>query len=246
MTGKSLLLLVRIKFLKKLLHLAGFKEVSGHWIYYPPINSDSFIIDLGANKAAFSIQLFKNYNARCYAIEPNQDLLNEITDPNIHKFKYAITKQNSLIKFYVNDNHEASSVIENFYSSSDNKRVDIVEGITWNSLIEKLELKHENVSIVKVDIEGSELDLIESFTLDSVSLIDQLTIEFHDWLDVSLHEKTINAINKLKTLGFSTISNSPDHSWPVEMLFLNKKRIHFNRFQKVLLNIYSKLTFLKY
>jgi FkbM family methyltransferase len=246
MTGKSLLLLVRIKFLKKLLNLAGFKEVSGHWIYYPPINGDSFIIDLGANKAEFSKQLFKNYNARCYAIEPNQDLINEITDPNIRKFKYAVTKQNSLINFYINDNHEASSVIENFYSYSDNKRVDIIEGITWDSLIEKLGLKYENVSIVKVDIEGSELDLIESFTMENVFLINQFTIEFHDWLNVSLHERTLNAIDKLTSLGFIAISNSPDHSWPVEMLFLNMKHIRFNMFQKVLLNIYSKFTFLKY
>ena len=75
--------------------------------------------------------------------------------------------------------------MENFYSYSNNKRVDIVEGITWDSLIEKLELKYDIISIVKVDIEGSELDLIESFTLSSVSFIDQLTIEFHDWLNVS-------------------------------------------------------------
>ena len=245
MTGKSFLLLSRIKFLKQLLNLAGFEEVSGHWIYCPVINSNSFIIDLGANKAAFSKLIFKNYQARCYAIEPNQDLFNEITDKNIYKFKYAVTKKNSPVKFYINDNHEASSVIENFYSCS-GKRVDIVEGITWDSLIEKLELKHETVSIVKVDIEGSELDLIESFTLDNVSLIDQLTIEFHDWLDFSLHERTINAINKLKSFGFTIVSNSPNHSWPVEMLFLNKKRMHFNRFQKVVLNIYSKFTFLKY
>ena len=245
MTSKSFLLLVRIKFLKKLLNLANFKEVSGHWIYCPPVNKDSIIIDLGANKAAFSKLLFQNYNARCYAIEPNQDLLNEITDLNIYKFKYAVTKQNSRIKFYINDNHEASSVIENFYSNSDNNRVDMVEGITWVTLIEKLNLKDTMISIVKVDIEGSELDLIESFTSEDVSLIDQLTIEFHDWLNVSLHERTINAIYKLKSLGFITISNTPNHSWPVEMLFLNKKSIQFSMFKKVLLQIYSKFTFLK-
>ena len=85
---------------------------------------------------------------------------------------------------------------------------------------------------MKVDIVGLELDLIKSFTIDDISSVEHISIEFHGQLNISLHERTLNAINKLKSIEVITISNSPTHSWPVEMLFLNQNHIQFNFLQK--------------
>ena len=227
MRGKKTLLVVRIKLIERLLKLAGFDQISGHWIYHPSIHKDSIVIDLGANKAEFSKQIFKKYQTICFAIEPDKDLYNTITDKHIVKFKFAIAKVNGPINFYVSNNQEAGSVIENFENKWGSKGTDIVEGVTWNSLIDKLNLENKLISVVKVDIEGSELDLIESFTSENISAVQQITVEFHDWLNRTLHERTLNAIKKLTLLNFITITSTPDHSWPVEILFLNKKLVRF-------------------
>lgn len=242
---ESKLLLVRIYLIKKLLNLIGFEIVAGHWIY-PKLNSESIVIDLGANKAEFSEQLYAKYKAKCYAVEPNEDLYNEISNSNIVKFNCAISKENGLLNFYINNNNEASSVIKDFETNWGNKRVDVVEGVTWDSFLDKLNVENNFINILKVDIEGAELDLIESFTLENISSVAQITVEFHDWLNVHLHERTVIAIKKIISLNFIAISNTPDHSWPVEMLFLNRKLISYNFFQKWLLSIYNRLTFLKY
>lgn len=228
------------------LNLAGFTVVTGHWIYYRHINKDLIVIDLGANEGAFSNEILKKYKAQCYAVEPNKNIFSQLINVNIVKLNYAITKENGPLNFYISKNGETSSVIKDFENNWGNRGIDVVEGITWNSLIDLLELKNKRINILKVDIEGSELDLIDSFNVDNLSNVEQLTIEFHDWLNVSLHERTINAIRKLISLDFTWISNSPNHSWPVEILFMNKKFIRFNFFQKFMMFLYQKLTFLRY
>lgn len=246
MRGKLKLLELRIKLVQSVLHLAGFRQISGHWIYAPPINNESIVIDLGANKAKFSQEIVKEFNAICYAVEPDIDLYQEINMPGVSPFNYAISKMDGPVPFFKSSNDEASSLIKDFQSNWANKGEYIVEGVTWMFLIQNLSLTDKKISILKVDIEGSELDLIESFTLDNISFVEQITIEFHDWINTSLHERTVNAIQTLTSLQFMAISNTPDHSWPIEILFVNKKAIRFNYFKRILLFVYRKLTFLHY
>ncbi len=246
MRGKLKVLELRIKLVQSILHLAGFRQISGHWIYIPKLNNESIVIDLGANKAKFSQEMVKEFSASCYAVEPNIALFKEINMTGISTYNYAITKNNGPVSFFISNNDEASSLIKDFQSNWTNKGEYLVEGITWELLIKNLKLTDKKISLLKVDIEGSELDLIESFTLDNISLVEQITIEFHDWANISLHKRTLNAIQTLTSLQFMAISNTPDHSWPVEILFVNKKNIQFNYFKRILLFVYRKLTFLNY
>ena len=246
MRGKLKLLELRIKLVKRLLNLTGFKQISGHWIYVPKINKESIVIDLGANKGNFSKEMVKKFSVSCYAVEPDINLFKEINVPGISKYNYAISKNNGPVSFFISNNDEASSLIKDFQSNWANKGEHLVEGVTWELLIQHLNLTQKKISILKVDIEGSELDLIDSFTSDNISLVEQITIEFHDWINKSLHERTLFAIKKLISLQFMAVSNTPDHSWPVEILFINKKAIQFNYFKRILLSVYQKLTFLHY
>lgn len=55
------------------------------------------------------------------------------------------------------------------------------------------------ISILKINIEGSEWDLIESFTSEDLYDIDQICVSFHDFLDElkHLHYRTSSCIIKL-------------------------------------------------
>ena len=88
--------------------------------------------------------------------------------------------------------------------------------------------------------------MIELFTEEDVYNIKQITIEFHDWLNADLHTRTVNAIKKLKRLGFKGFTNSPNHSWPVEVIFLNKKFFENTLFNSISMRLFKVLTFLKY
>jgi FkbM family methyltransferase len=62
------------------------------------------------------------------------------------------------------------------------------------------------IDILKVDIEGSEYDVMPNISDETYLKIGQITIEFHDFIDVNLKIKTENIINKLESLGFNRIS----------------------------------------
>jgi hypothetical protein len=62
------------------------------------------------------------------------------------------------------------------------------------------------IDILKIDIEGSEYEILPSISDECYSKIRQITVEFHDFIDTELKIKTEEIINKLELLGFNRIS----------------------------------------
>lgn len=145
MRGSLKIMTIRISLIRYLLYLIGFRQVRGHWIFAPSIKHDSIIIDLGANGGEFSKTMFENYSVRCYAIEPNKTLFEEIPDANLEKFNFAITKENTFLNFYISKNKEASSIIKDFENNWGIDKIDIVQGVTWPSLLDFLKLKDKGL-----------------------------------------------------------------------------------------------------
>lgn len=245
MKSKILLLIsqLRGRILKKILYLSGFKIIREHWLYTKELKSDSVIIDLGANTGTFSQVITTNYNSKCFAIEPNIKLFNSINDSRLTKLNYAVTKNDGLIDFYISENHEASSLQNNFQDLWKVTGKHTVEGISLISLLQKLGLDKFKVDVLKMDVEGAELDIIDSFDEQNSKNIKQVTIEFHHKLNPNLHERTKQAIKKLLSLGFVGISNTIS---PTEILFLRDEDFDFNSYQHLLLKIYKKLSFSAY
>lgn len=54
------------------------------------------------------------------------------------------------------------------------------EVISWQNF--KLKFNITNISILKVNIEGAEIDLFNSFSESDFKNIDQIAVSFHDWL----------------------------------------------------------------
>lgn len=234
---------LRTLVLKWILYLSGFKTIRDHWLYIKDLKDNSIVIDLGANTGTFSKAIIKQFNSKCFAIEPNVKLFNNINTLYLTKLNYAITKEDGPIDFYLSENDEASSLINNFQQLWNVAEKNIVEGISWNSLIKKLKLDDAKIDVLKMDIEGAELDIIESFNAKNLDNIKQITVEFHHRLNPDLHEKTVQAIKKLLSFGFIGYANTIS---PVEILFLNNKYFKFNFFQKLLLGAYNKLSFSPY
>jgi hypothetical protein len=121
-----------------------------------------------------------------------------------------------------------------------------VPGITFQALLNHLNISGKIIDILKIDIEGAELELIETLCYEDVKNIKQITIEFHDWLNKDLHLQTVAAIKKLISLGFKAYTDTPHHGNAVEMLFLNKKLMGLTSRQKLYLSIFDASAFLRY
>jgi hypothetical protein len=81
------------------------------------------------------------------------------------------------------------------------------------------QLGHQQVDILKMDIEGAEYQVLES-VLKNSSVINQILIEFHDRFFKDGKQRTIYAINKLKEHGFEIFGVSDSLE---EISFINKR-----------------------
>jgi hypothetical protein len=87
-----------------------------------------------------------------------------------------------------------------------NRVVHNIETISLDEII--LENNIKNIDILKIDIEGSEYDILPELGDDIINMCKQITVEFHDFLDISLKPKTLEITKKFKSLGFEMISSS--------------------------------------
>lgn len=77
--------------------------------------------------------------------------------------------------------------------------------LTWSDF--KKKFKINNISILKINIEGAEWDLIQSFESEDFETIDQIAISFHDFIPEfrNKHNLTETCINKIISYGYSVI-----------------------------------------
>ncbi|AFZ34374.1 methyltransferase FkbM family [Stanieria cyanosphaera PCC 7437] len=198
-------------------------SIRGHHFYTRFINENSNIIDLGSHLGQFSEQVSKKFKCKCFAVEAFPDLFKKIKETElIKKFNYAISISDEPVSFNISDNLEANHISK---FSSNNTQTIVVQGITFENFIKKYNIKY--IDLLKVDIEGAEIDLFNSISDESLKKIKQITIEFHDF--VFPIEKEVNLIIKrLSVLGFYPINFSLRTK--EDFLFINRKLCKFSFF----------------
>ena len=77
--------------------------------------------------------------------------------------------------------------------------------------------------MLKVDIEGLELELLASLDAHVLDHINQLTVEFHESIGISTAQQVLEAVSYLKGHGFGIVRGSFfDYS---DALFLHAERL---------------------
>jgi FkbM family methyltransferase len=140
------------------------------------------IFDLGANIGITSMY-FSNYAKDVYSVEPAKEhieclkkMLEFNKIKNIHPLNYAIAGKNGKLTLNHNPNKTSYSLIAKT-SEKDNEEID---AITIEKLFEITGVKH--VDFVKMDIEGSEFEVVCGESFRKVApMIDQIIIEMHQW-----------------------------------------------------------------
>lgn len=202
--------------------LHGLHSVRGHHFYAELINSDSVVVDLGSHLGQFSSEITKSFGCKCYAVEALPSLYEKIPETNlIQKFNVAISSSSELVKFLVTDNPEGNHIVK----SNDicDREIIAVKSINLEDFIRINNLS--SIDLLKVDIEGAEIDLFNSVSEKVLNNIKQISIEFHDFkFDCFSQVKAIE--KRLEKLGFwcivFSISNHGD------VLFINKSKCNIS------------------
>ena len=227
--------------LKKNLQMGGIKEYSSHYFLDSYLNDKSIVLDFGANKGNFYSALQKKFNCSFHVVEASKELFDNLPSlPKTYKYNYAICKSNGPIEFIISDNSEANSLYEPIAKNWGLSKKMVVDGINYDTFIKKHKIS-QNIDLLKIDIEGAEIELLENITSNNLKSISQIAIEFHDFLfKDELYSNNLKfVIKRLESLGFLAVKIS-NLDWR-EVLFINKHLIKLTPVQKIRLTFFNNI-----
>ncbi len=192
--------------------MLGVTNIRGHSFFGERLNPNCVIVDLGANKGDFARQARSRFDAQCIAIEATPALAAALEGDSslpgraaLRVMNCAISNSHDPITFYVSRDHsEKSSIVAK--SAGDDSAPLTVPGKTLDDVI--IENKLSRINLLKVDIEGAELQMIRSLSDDTLAKIDQITIEFHDFTGAISKQDVSRSVRRLESAGFRSINFS--------------------------------------
>lgn len=181
----------------------------GGWTINPKhINKDSVIYSFGVGEdITFDLSLIEKYNCQVFAFDPTPKSIMWIKTqviPSSLKFEpIGISNKNETRRFYLptNPNYVSHTVVKGALSE------DYIS-VKMNDLgtIAK-RLMHKKIDILKMDIEGSEYEVIPNI-LDLNLEIPQILVEFHHRFNGIGRQKTIKAVDLLNDHGYKIFNVS--------------------------------------
>jgi FkbM family methyltransferase len=178
----------------------------------------------------------QTYGCRCFAVEPNPRLFGRLSLlSDVRTFNYAIAGTAGEVDFCLADNDEASSIVH-AGSESPGEMVK-VRTIGLAGLLEQMRVEY--VDLLKVDIEGAEIEMFDAMPAGLAPAFGQLTVEFHDFCGVPV-AAIERVIQRLRTLGYAAIKFSRrtyGNVWFVNTRRLNVSQLDLARAKYIYRNL---------
>ncbi|MDP8230796.1 MAG: FkbM family methyltransferase [Candidatus Gorgyraea atricola] len=195
------------------------------------LDKGSVVVDLGASRGNFSKEIAEKY---CYSmlvlVEGNPEL--SVGLKAFFKDNDAIKVVNAVIggetrdsiKFYLSESPSSSSLFRPFSELNKVKSEINAKMLTLNDIFSICGIR--KIDLLKMDIEGAEWDVLERFSEEDFNKIEQISVEFHDFIEPGLKARTKHCIKKNKKLGYCFVNmgvNYRDGITYKDCLFYKKK-----------------------
>ncbi|MBI5079281.1 FkbM family methyltransferase [Candidatus Wolfebacteria bacterium] len=199
-------------------------KICEHTFIKKLVNNNSVVFDLGANTGDFSKIISEKFGCKAYAVEPIPNLFNSIKETElIKKIQASVADKSGIVRLFLPKDRCATmySKDQELIEKSIN-----VEALSLFDLMNKFGIK--KIDLIKIDIEGEEIPILESLDSAELAKISQWTIEFHDFLYPEIHEAVENIKRKFINSGFFCIPFSITNNGDV--LFIKNNKISILEF----------------
>jgi FkbM family methyltransferase len=209
------------------------ETVFGHTFISDLISKDGLVIDCGANDGQFAKWISANIGCKIEGFEPDPSLY-----PKLFNIKGGIFYNEAIAAI---DGTATLALGNKFcstirYRESEMQQTLQVKQRGFASYVK--ENKINEIELLKLDIEGAEIDLLTNTDPETLLKCKQITVEFHDFLyrkDIPLIKKTLT---RLRSIGFWVVCFS-FHTFG-NVLFVNKKSAPITSIQKMHILVKTK------
>lgn len=188
-------------------------KYGGFFVIPEGLNVDSIIYSFGIGEdVSFDLDVIKNHKCKVFAYDPTPRSIGWVSSqelPRNFKFQpYGIHSKDGESVFYLPKNKSHISGSLSLTENTNDKEKISVPVFRLNTLMEKN--GHDHISVLKMDIEGAEYDVLEDIIHSGIN-VEQILIEFHHRFlkdGVSKTRKTLKLLNDngYKVFGVSDLN----------------------------------------
>lgn len=189
---------------------------------------DDWVVDCGANRGDFSCWISENTRARIVAYEPDPRLFDHL--PKYERVTYynlALAASDGEVSLHLGDKL-CSSIVHAERANATSVKVKAVELSRHLAACDV-----GTIGLLKLDIEGAELEVLRGLPRDFLQRVKQITCEFHEFLEPATLPAVEGVIQHLQAQGFYAINFSRSNYGDV--LFINRRYVAVGLREKALL-----------
>jgi FkbM family methyltransferase len=199
-------------------------KYGGFYVIPSLIRKNAIVYSFGVGKdISFDRALINSFDCQIVAFDPTPDSISWCKQQSLpEKFKlneYGLSNKSEMVTFFLpkNKNHVSGSLVG--HSKVSSKNTVTVKMKSFNDILK--DLKHNTIDLIKMDIEGSEYNVVESIPCSEIN-ISQIVLEIHERFFHNGKEKTIKLLETFRKKGFLLHSISSSYE---ELSFVNSKAI---------------------
>ena len=177
-------------------------RVCGHSFLPGLFGGEPVVLDAGFNRGEFSRAMMDIYDATAFAVEPSRRLFDaRPVCPRLHVWQVALGGREGRTALHVYKDRDATLL--DAVTFGEKIREEVVTVWTLGTFLAETGL--QTADLLKVDIEGMELDLFEAATDVELRRFRQITVEFHDFLWPEQTARVARVKRRLGLAGFRRI-----------------------------------------
>ncbi|WP_434615755.1 FkbM family methyltransferase [Azospirillum sp. B2RO_4] len=185
--------------------------------FFSLLNENSVVLDFGCNEGKFAHTVIERYGCQVFSAEPVPDCVERIArHPRLTLRQVAISGTSGSLDIHVYPDRCASG----FNRSPGEQAIRTIRAEAMTLAEFRRRSGIGRIALLKIDIEGAELDMFAAAADEEFSDIDQITVEFHDFLYPEMRPAVKAVKRRMRSLGFHMLPFSLDNT---DVLFVNRR-----------------------
>jgi FkbM family methyltransferase len=209
-----------------LLNWLGLRRIREHSFFENLLPSSAVIADFGAHRGEFFAALKSRHPiSRALLIEADPafaDWLKQNFDDEADVVHAAVVGESPgrIVAFTRSVEPESSSVFREWSAAYGIADQLTVPGLSFSDAIKQL---GERIDLIKMDVEGAEIGILESATTANLASCRQLSVEFHDKRAPFTRRDADRVCQRMRAEGYAVVIAN----WPRldDVLFVNLKSV---------------------